>query len=168
MTQRQRTVMLIERADRLTVQQLLEGMSALGLPEFSDLGECFTFTDNMRRATRNGVEYLVLDHKFPVATAEYLKRTFDPPLEERATQAATITALSAKVVEMRDQGATRRELLRPVGALRTAQAMRAAAQAAVVWLSHSPAPLERLFEVRAEAGWVLLPAVELAPLAAAA
>jgi hypothetical protein len=159
MTERQRTVMMIEKADLLTVQQILEGMSALGLPEFSDVGECFTFTDNMRLATRNSIEYLVLDHKFPVATAQAFEEMFDPPPAMRAEQDAKIDSLRTLTVEMRAEGEKKRELRRAVGALRNAQAMRAAARATVVWLINTEAPLERIFAApgRVEAGWVLLP-----------
>jgi hypothetical protein len=157
MIARQRTVMMIEKGDLLAVQQTLEGMSALGLPEFSDVGECFTFTDSMRVATRNSVEYLVLDHRFPVATAKAFEEMFNPPPEKRAEQDAKIDSLRTLTIEMRAEGEKRRELRRAAGALRNAQAMRAAARATVVWLINTEAPLERIFENRAEQGWVLLP-----------
>jgi hypothetical protein len=64
-------------------------------------------------------------------------------------------------VEMRAEGEKKRELRRAVGALRNAQAMRAAARATVVWLINTEAPLERIFENRAEQGWVLLPPAEV-------
>jgi hypothetical protein len=163
MTERQRTVILIREDRALEVQQLAEGLSAKGLSEFNDNGESRTFApENMPRvATRNNARFRVLDHPFPEKTAKELDRFFDPSVERRADQDAEIAELLTLIGEMREDGAKRRELIRPQGALKDAQAMRAAARATVVWLIDSRAPLERIFENRAEQGWVLLPPVEV-------